>query len=151
MIRLGHLGAIPLEVNVRCNAGMPVRANNRRRRIMRFIVWWILFGAPLVGSTYAWVGLCQHWEAERHRFSKVLANLLATSSSSLACCALAYVQFVRPMPSRNFTVEGWGLLLSFSGLLLSFVTFRSPRWYSNLAFGVSAWMFVLFFLMSSTY
>jgi hypothetical protein len=118
---------------------------------MRVTIGWFLFGLPLVGSAYAWVGLARHWNVERHRFSKVLANLLATSSPSLACCALAYVQFVRPMPSRDFTVEGWGLLLSFSGLLLGFVTFRFPRWYSSLAFGVSAWMFLLFFLMSSTY
>jgi len=115
------------------------------------MVGWILFGVPLLASAYAWVDLCKRWHAECHRLSKVLANLLATSSSSLACCALAYVQLVRPIPSRNFTVEGWGLLLSFSGLLLGFVTFRSPRWYSSLAFGVSAWMFVLFLLMSSRY
>jgi hypothetical protein len=118
---------------------------------MRFAVAWILFIVPLAAVVFAWIGLCKHWSAEHHRFSKVSAIALATAAPLLACCALAYVQFVRPLPAFDYRVEAWGLLISFLGTLLGLVTLRFHRWFSSLALGVSAWMLVLFFLMGSTY
>jgi len=118
---------------------------------MRFAVSWILFGMPLAAVILAWVGLCTHWASEHHRITKVSAISLTTAATLLACSALAYVQFVRPIASRDYRVETWGLLLSFLGTILGFITLRSPRWFSSLALGASAWMFVLFFLAASTY
>jgi len=118
---------------------------------MRFTVAWILFGVPLATVVFAGVGLCQHWSTEHHRFTKVSAILLATAATLLACGALAYVQFVRPIAAFDYRVEAWGFLLSFLGTILGLVTLRFPRWFYLLALGVSAWMLVLFCLAGSTY
>jgi hypothetical protein len=104
-----------------------------------------------VAAVFAWAGLCKHWSDEHHRFTKVLAIVLATAAPLLACGALAYVQFVRPLPAFDYRVEAWGGLLSLLGTILGLVTLRFPRWFSSLALGVSAWMLVLFFLAASTY
>lgn len=118
---------------------------------MRFVVAWILFVTPLAAVVFAWAGLCAHWSTERHRVSKVAAILLPTAAALLACGALAYVQLVRPIASRDYSVEEWGSLLSLSGTILGLVVaLRFPRWFSSLALGASAWMFVLFFLAAST-
>jgi hypothetical protein len=116
-----------------------------------FWVWWILFGAPLTAAAISWLGLCRHWNVERHRLPKLLAVLLATAATLLACGSLAYVQFVGPISARDYRVEGWGLLISFSGVISGLVNARFPRWFSGLALLVSTWMFVLFVLMASTY
>jgi hypothetical protein len=118
---------------------------------MRFAVAWILFVVPLAAAVFAWIGLCEHWRAEHHRFTKLSAIVLATAAPLLACSALAYVQLVRPLPAFDYRVEAWGLLLSFLGTLSGLVTLRFPHWFSSLALGVSTWMLVLFFLMGSTY
>jgi hypothetical protein len=115
------------------------------------VVAWILFVVPLAAAVFAWVGLYRHWSAEQHRFTRVSAIVLATAAPLLACGALAYVEFVRPLPAFDYRVEAWGLLLSFVGTILGLVTLRFPRWFSSLALGVSAWMLVLFFLAGSTY
>lgn len=118
---------------------------------MRFAVAWIFLIVPLAAAVFAWIGLCEHWSAERHRFTKVSAIVLATAAALLACSALAYVQFVRPLPTLDYRVEAWGFLLSLLGTILGFVALRSPRWFSSLALAVSAWMLVLFFLEGLTY
>jgi hypothetical protein len=118
---------------------------------MRFAVAWILFIVPMAAAAFAWIGLCKHWSAEDHRFTKVSAIVLATAAPLLACSALAYVQFVRPLPAFDYRVEAWGCLLSLLGTILGLVTLRFPRWFSSLALGVSAWMLVLFFLMGLTF
>ena len=101
-------------------------------------------------SFVTWVGLCLHWRTEHHRFTKVSANLLATAAPLLACASFAYVQFVRPIARSEYAAESWGVLLSLSGIVLGFITGRSPTWYSRLAFAISAWMFLLFFLAACT-
>jgi hypothetical protein len=113
-------------------------------------VWWILFGAPLAAVVGTWVGLCFHWRAEQHRVTKILANLLATAAPALACGALVYMQLGGRFASQDYSVDKWGLLLSFSGIVMGSIASRSPAWYSWLAIGVSAWMFVLFFLSALT-
>ena len=91
------------------------------------------------------VGFCQHRSAEHHRFTNVSVILLATAATPLACGALAYVVFVRPIAAFDCRVEACGLLLSFLGTILGLVTLPFGRWFSSLALGVSAWMLVLFF------
>jgi hypothetical protein len=118
---------------------------------MPFAVWWILFGVPLAAAVFAWVGLFSGWGTENHRFSKVSAILMATASAVWACGSLVYVQFVRPISDRNYIVECLGLLFSLAGVVSGLVALRFHRWFSTLALGVSAWMFVLFFVMGSTY
>ena len=118
---------------------------------MLFAVWWILFGVPLAAAVLSWVGLYKSWKVEHHRLAKVLAVLLATAAASLACGSLAFEQFVRPILSRDYRVEGWGVLTSLSGVIAGLVNARFPRWFTGLALVVSAWMLVLFFLMASTY
>ena len=54
------------------------------------------------------VGLCQHWITEHHRFAKVSAILLATAATLVACGALAYVQFVRPIAAFDYRGRGLG-------------------------------------------
>jgi hypothetical protein len=118
---------------------------------MRSAVVWILFIVPLAAVVFAWIGLGRNWSAEHHRYAKVSAILLATATSLLACGALGYVQFIRPLPAFDYRVEFWGLVLSFSGTIVGLVTLRFPRWFSSLALGISSWMLVLFFLAASTY
>ncbi len=118
---------------------------------MRFTIGWIWLGVPLAAVIFAEIGLLRNWSREPHRFAKASAILLATSATLLACGALAYVQFVRPLPAFDYRVELLGLLLSFLGTVLGLVTLRFPRWFSSQALGVSAWMLVLFFLAGSTY
>jgi hypothetical protein len=118
---------------------------------MRPAIVWILFIVPLPTVLLAWIGLCKNWSAERHRFAKLSAILLATATPLLACGALGYVQFVRPLPAFDYRIESWGLLLSFLGTMVGLVTLRFPRWFSSLALGISSWMLLLFFLAASTY
>jgi hypothetical protein len=118
---------------------------------MGFAVFWLLYGVPLAAAVFAWVGLCSNWGTEDRRGTRVSAIMLATAAPTLACVALAYVQFVRPIAAFDYRVESWGLLLSLAGTVLGLVTLRSPRWFSSLALGISALMLVLFFLAGSTY
>jgi hypothetical protein len=118
---------------------------------MKLAIAWVLFGLPLGAAIFAGMGLCRCWSEERHRITKVSAILLAISATLLACGATAYVQLVRPLPAFDYSVEELGLLLSFLGTVFGLITLRFPRWFSSLALGVSAWMFVLFFLLGSTY
>jgi hypothetical protein len=117
---------------------------------MPIIVSWILFSVPLVAVVLAWVGLHSNWNAEQHRFSKVLANVPATAAPLLACAALWYVQFVRPIPAFDHTVERWGLMISFFGIVSGFIACRFATWFSKLSLGVSAWMFVLYAMSGLT-
>jgi hypothetical protein len=118
---------------------------------MRSAIAWILFIVPLAAVVFAWTGLCKNWRAEHHRFATVSAILFATATPLLACGALGYVQFVRPLPVFDYRVEFWGLRLSFVGTIFGLVTLRFPRWFSSLALGISSWMLVLFFLAALTY
>jgi hypothetical protein len=118
---------------------------------MPFAVWWVLFGLPMAGSVFACIGLYVNWGTEQHRFTKISTILLALAAASLACGALAYVQFVRPIPQRDYRVESRGVLVSLSGTIVGLVTLRFRRWFCSLALGVSAWMLVLFFLAALTY
>jgi len=117
---------------------------------MPIIVPWVLFIIPLIGAILAWMGLFLHWSAERHRFEKVLANIPATAAPLLACSALWYVQFVRAIPPFDHTVERWGLLLTLSGVVTGLIACRFRTWFSIVSLCVSAWMFILFFLMGLT-
>ena len=118
---------------------------------MTFAIAWIAFGLPLGAAVFAARGLCRYWSTEHDRITKLSAILLAISATLLACGATAYVQLVKPLPAFDYSVEGLGLVLSFAGTILGLVTLRSRRWFTLLAFGVSAWMLVLFFLLGSTY
>jgi hypothetical protein len=117
---------------------------------MTSLALWILFGVPLAAAVFAWVGLCKNWNTDHHRFSKVSVTLLATAAVVLACGGLVYVHLVRPMPSGDYVIESWGLLLSLLGIVTGLVALCFPRWFSVVSLGVSAWMFVLFALMAST-
>lgn len=55
--------------------------------------------------------------------------MLATAATSLACGALAYVQFVKPLAAFDYRVEAWGFLLSMVGIIFGLVTLRFPRWF----------------------
>ncbi len=118
---------------------------------MGFAISWVLFTAPLAASILAWVGLVTHWNTERRHTPIVLVLSFSTAAALLACAALAYVQFVRSIPSRDYRVEAWGLLLSLTGTILGLVTIRTPRWFSTLALATSAWLLLLFFLAAATY
>ena len=118
---------------------------------MGFAAFWFLYGVPLALAGFAWLGLRSNWNTEQRRGTRVSAILLATAAPVLACGALAYVQFIRPIAAFDYRVESWGVLLSLCGTVLGLVTLRSPRWFSSLALGISAWMFVLFLLAASTY
>jgi hypothetical protein len=118
---------------------------------MRSMIAWILFIVPLAAAVFAWIGLRMNWSAEHHRFVKMSAILLASITPLMACGALGYAQFVRPLPAFDYRVEFWGLMLSFLGTIVGLVTLRFPRWFSSLALGISSWMLVLFFLAASTY
>jgi hypothetical protein len=100
------------------------------------VVAWILFVVPLAAAVFAWVGLYRHWSAEQHRFTRVSAIVLATAAPLLACGALAYVEFVRPLPAFDYRVEAWGLLLSFVGTILLGIGHPSL---SSLVFFIGAW------------
>jgi hypothetical protein len=118
---------------------------------MKLAIAWVFFGVPLGAAIFAGIGLCRNWSTERHRPTMLSAILLAMSASLLACGATAYVQFVRPLPAFDYSVEELGILLSLMGTMLGLITLRFPRWFSSIALGVSAWMLVLFFLLGSTY
>jgi hypothetical protein len=118
---------------------------------MKFAIYWILFGVPLATAIFATLGLRWNWSTEHHRYIKMLAILFAVSASLLACIATAYVQFVRPLPAFNYSVEALGLLVSLVGTIMGLISLKFPRWFSSLALAVSAWMLVWFFLLGSTY
>jgi hypothetical protein len=116
-----------------------------------YSIWWLLFGLPLMAALLAWAGLRRNWTAQPRRIMKVLTITFATAAALLACVTLAYVQFVRPIAAQNYDMEILGMWLSLVGIVVGGVSLRSPRWFSVVALGASAWMFILFFLMGSTY
>jgi len=93
---------------------------------MKLAIGWIVFGVPFAAAVGASVRLLFRWRSEQHRFVKALAVLLATLAALWACGALAYVQFVRPLPAFDLTVESWGLLLSLSGIIAGGIALRYP-------------------------
>jgi hypothetical protein len=92
---------------------------------------------------------------------------VAIGSSSYACLdrhapyhapvalgngALAYVRFVRPFPSHDYSVEAWGLLLSLCGVAGACASLRcTQRFISALTLPISFIMVAVWFLMGSTY
>jgi hypothetical protein len=116
-----------------------------------FPVWWLLLGLPLVASAVAWYGLCSHRQKAPKRIVTSLAMVFATSEGLLACTTLAYVELVKPIAAQNYSVESSGILLSLVGVVVGGIALRPPRWYSAVAFSVSAWMLVLFLMMGTTY
>ncbi|MGB0010072.1 MAG: hypothetical protein WBQ03_00610 [Candidatus Sulfotelmatobacter sp.] len=118
---------------------------------MSFTVWWILFGVPLIAVVAAWVGLSSKWKTNPQTLLMALGVLFPTASTSLACCALAYVQLGGKVGVHDYRVEAWGLLTALSGAGMGLVvTLLFRRWFSALALAVSIWMSALFFLMAST-
>lgn len=114
-------------------------------------VWWIVFGVPLVAILTGWVGLCSRWRVEAHHFRAITAMTVTTAPVALANGALAYVSFVKSIPSNNYTVEGLGLLLSASAVGAAIFSARcTERWIPILTGSVSAFMLLLNFLMAST-
>src|SRR5690348_7780996 len=109
---------------------------------MKLSVAWLLFGVPLIAAVISGVGLYRAWKNECHRLTKISAILLAISAALLGFGATAYVQFVRPLPAFDYSVEETGLLISLVGTILGVITLRSPRWFSSVALGVSAWMLI---------
>jgi len=114
-------------------------------------IWWNLFGLPFAATLVTWVSLIHRWTTESNRMVSVLATTLASAASLYACLSFAFVQFVAPEPTGDYTMETRGLLLSFLGIVAGFMKGRPRRWYSRVAIRSSAWMFVLFFLMCSTF
>ena len=118
---------------------------------MKLTIGWVECGVPFVAAVMASARLVFRWRSEQHRFVKTLAVVLAILTALWACGALAYVQFVRPLAPFDYTVECWGLLLSLSAAITGGIAVRyPPRDSARLAFGASAWMFVMFFLSSLT-
>jgi hypothetical protein len=118
---------------------------------MKLGVAWILFGVPLALAIFAGAGLCRNWSAEHHRLWKLSAIVFAILATLLACAATAYVQLIRPLPTFDYRVEAWGVLLSFLGTFVGLASLRFPRWFSSLALGVSAWMLAWFLILGSTF
>jgi hypothetical protein len=115
------------------------------------VTWWILFVLPLAACVVAWVAIFRHWATESHRVFTVAVTALATAAPLYACATLAYVQFVAPEPAFDYTFETRGLLIALAGVVAGFAKGRPSRWYSWVAIGSSAWIFILFFLACSTY
>jgi hypothetical protein len=85
------------------------------------------------------------WSVENQRILMASAILFPTAATLLACGVLADIQLGGTIGSREYGVEGYGLLLAGSGVALGFVvTLGFRRWFTALALGVSAWMFLLF-------
>ena len=118
---------------------------------MSFVVWWVLFGMPLIAVVTAWLGLFASWTAEPQSFLMASGIAFPTASTLLACGALAYVQLGGRFGFRDYRIEAWGLLLALVGVAMGLaVALLFQRWFSALAMGASVWMSALFFLMAST-
>ena len=117
---------------------------------MPFAVWWIFFGVPLFAMGVSWVALCVRWRTDTQRALLALSMSFPTAATLLACGALAYIQSGRTVRGP-LTVPVCGVLVALIGTALGFpVMLLFRRWFSGLAFGVSAWMLVLFGLMASS-
>jgi hypothetical protein len=118
---------------------------------LAMFIWWILFGVPLVAILVGWVVLCSRWRLETHHLRALTAMVMATAPAVLANCSYVCVDFVRPEPSSDYTLERIGLLVSAVALVTAAPSAKcAQRWISILTGSVSAYMFVLYFLVDIT-
>jgi hypothetical protein len=114
-------------------------------------VWPILLFTPFVLAAASCAGLVWGWQNAPHRTNKLFAVGSATAAALCGCGSLVYREVAGPLPPFDYSVEGFGLLLSLSAVVVGLVALRSPQWFSALALVASGWLFVLFFMMASTY
>lgn len=118
---------------------------------LALIIVWIALGLPLVAIVAGWVGLRSRWRFETHHFRALAALLMATAPVALGIGALAYVSFVTPIPPSSFLLERLGLLVSAGGIVAASSSTRCAlRWISILTGLISTYMFLFYFLVSST-
>jgi vacuolar-type H+-ATPase subunit I/STV1 len=118
---------------------------------------WVLLGIPLASAIAGFVKLRSRSPVGGEQPVPLpliaCALSLAIGASLLGIGALTYVQLVRPIDSRNYTVESLGLLLSLAGLVCVLSSRGSGRREiaGLLAFGATLWLCFLYFMMASTY
>jgi hypothetical protein len=118
---------------------------------MPLAVWWIIFLLPAVALTIAWRKLVSNWRNERRSIAGLSCMIATSASALLALGSLAWVEFVRPFPSQDYTVERSGMLLSFAGLLTGFfVRQKHLHRYLGLAMAAAGRLFALFTLAAPT-
>jgi len=119
---------------------------------MPFAVPWMLFAIPAIAMVICWRKLVIGWQNESHTIAGIACLTLTSAAVLLAFAALWWVQFVRAIPTFDYRVERWGLLLSFAGIVAGFaIRQKQRRRYFGVALAAAAWTFGLFFLAASTY
>jgi hypothetical protein len=118
---------------------------------MAFAIWWVVFLVPAVGLAIAWRKLLRDSAGDTRSIAGVVCLTFTSAATALALWALARVQFVTPFASRDYTVESLGTFLSLAGVIAGcFIRKPFRGAFFGLAVGASAWMLIVFFLMSST-
>jgi hypothetical protein len=89
----------------------------------------LIFGVPLAAILCGWVMLYLRWRREVRRLRALVSMLMTTAPVILGSGALAYVHLVRPFPSRDYTVERGGILLSKGAVVAAWCSLQcSQRW-----------------------
>jgi carbon starvation protein CstA len=77
---------------------------------------------------------------------------MTSASALLGIGALGWVYFVRPISTRNYSIETLGLLFSLVGVIAGFaVREKHKHRYFGLSLAAAAWLLMLFMLAASTY
>jgi ACR3 family arsenite efflux pump ArsB len=112
----------------------------------------MLFVVPAIAMVICWRKLVMGWQTEPHTIAGIACLTVTSAAVLLAFTALWWVQFVKAIPTFDYRVERWGLLLSVVGIVAGFATRQKQRQrYLGLALAAAAWTFALFFLAASTY
>ena len=119
---------------------------------MSSAVPWMLFAVPAIAVAICWRKLAMGWRTEPRTLAGIACLTFTSGAILLAFAALAWVQFVRPIPMTNYKVESSGLLLSVAGVIAGFaIRQKRQHRYFGLGLGAAVWTSALYFLAASTY
>ena len=115
---------------------------------MSFVAWWFAFLVPASVLSLAWRAFFVATRTGNLDSAAVVCLSFASGSNLLAIGALAWVGFVRPIAPENYSVEAYGLFLALVGMIAAIGIRAKRRSYFGLGLGASAWLLLLFGLMS---
>jgi hypothetical protein len=115
--------------------------------VTEFLVWSAVFALPAIAVVFAWRGFA-NTAGTNSRFAAVSLTLTSLTVV-ISEAVLAWVCFVKPIPTQDYTADELVLLLAVAAIAAGAVSLNGgsdkPR-YFGLSFGAAVFMAVLHFL-----
>ncbi len=110
-----------------------------------------IYGSLFLVTLWGWVHLARRWSKELQHARALAAMAGSSLPVFLAIATLAYVDFVRPRPSTDYTVERVGLALSAVAIATATRSLKCTEgWIPKLTLTVSIAIFTLYLLAGMT-